>query len=91
MEPGNFRIGRVGRAHNDYYEVALKDRYDGGEYYDDGDGDGNDGDGDGDGDSDGDGDGDGDKGEICSLQLVSAVNLRPHLTPIEPIFFRVMH
>ena len=46
VEPGNFRIGRVGRAHNDYYEVALKDRYDGGEYYDDGDGDGNDGDGD---------------------------------------------
>ena len=28
MEPGNFRIGRVGKAHNDYYEVALKDRYD---------------------------------------------------------------
>ena len=28
MEPGNFRIGRVGRAHNDYYEVALKDRCD---------------------------------------------------------------
>ena len=26
VEPGNFRIGRVGRAHNDYYEVALKDR-----------------------------------------------------------------
>ena len=50
VEPGNFRIGRVGRAHNDYYEVALKDRYDSGEYYDDGDGDGNDGDGDGDGD-----------------------------------------
>ena len=46
VEPGNFRIGRVGRAHNDYYEVALKDRYDGGEYYDDGDGNGNDGDGD---------------------------------------------
>ena len=27
VEPGNFRIGRVGRAHNDYYEVTLKDRY----------------------------------------------------------------
>jgi len=26
VEPGNFRIGRVGKAHNDYYEVALKDR-----------------------------------------------------------------
>ena len=33
VEPGNFRIGRVGRAHNDYYEVALKDRY--GHCYDD--------------------------------------------------------
>ena len=32
MEPGNFRIGRVGRAHNDYYEVALKDRYDDDDY-----------------------------------------------------------
>ena len=31
VEPGKFRIGRVGRAHNDYYEVTLKDRY-----YDDG-------------------------------------------------------
>ena len=27
VEPGKFRIGRVGRAHNDYYEVTLKDRY----------------------------------------------------------------
>merc|ERR1719341_662711 len=26
VEPGNFRIGRVGRAHNEYYEMALKDR-----------------------------------------------------------------
>ena len=35
VEPGNFRIGRVGKAHNDYYEVALKDRYDDYDYVDD--------------------------------------------------------
>ena len=40
VEPGNFRIGRVGRAHNEYYEMALKDRYghyafDDGKYFDD--------------------------------------------------------
>ena len=29
-EPGQFRIGRVGRAYQDYNEVVLKDRW--GEY-----------------------------------------------------------